>query len=201
MYSPKVGERSAIDEFLQSLRATIASRSPSSLTTFWVAQWPTVHRHRQTGASAQGGSGWAGGNLTRIPRPVTSWSATAIAWTGRLLGSPHPYPTMCRLWVACSSVGSRVARRLPGRPLRCWSGLSVGRRGSGRPPPWCPQGGLLPQGTCWTLWQIGGDCNAIAGALATGACLSSPVPGPRGSRGRTCRTLPRAGSVSASRIG
>ena len=45
-------------------------------------------------------------------------------------------------WVARSSVGSRVARHLPGRhslvaarPLRCRPGLSVGRRGSGRPPP------------------------------------------------------------------
>ena len=45
-------------------------------------------------------------------------------------------------WVARSSVGSRVARRLPGRhslvaarPLHCRPGLSVGRRGSGRPPP------------------------------------------------------------------
>ena len=63
-------------------------------------------------------------------------------------------------WVARSSVGSRVARRLPGRhssvtasPLRCRTGLSVGRRGSGRAAPWCPQGGLLPAGTCWTRLQ------------------------------------------------
>ena len=53
-------------------------------------------------------------------------------------------------WVARSSVDSRIARGLPGRhssvtasPLRCRTGLSVGRRGSGRPPPWCPQGGLF----------------------------------------------------------
>ena len=86
-------------------------------------------------------------------------------------GALCPYPTICRLWVACPSVGGQVARRLPGRhssvtasPLRCRTGLSVGRRGMGRPPPWCPQGGLLPAGTRWTLWQTGGDCNAIAGA-------------------------------------
>ena len=55
-----------------------------------------------------------------------------------------------------SSVGSRVARRLPGRhslvaASRCAAGLDfVGRSTSGRPPPWCPQGGLLPASTCWT---------------------------------------------------
>ena len=56
---------------------------------------------------------------------------------------------------------------------------------------------------CWTLWQSGGDCNAMAGAWAARACsrLSSPSPGPRGSRGHTCRTLPRASSVGASRDG
>ena len=26
--------------------------------------------------------GWAGGNLTPLPRPVLSWRATALAWTG-----------------------------------------------------------------------------------------------------------------------
>ena len=47
----------------------------------------------------------------------------------------------------------------------------MGRRGSGRPPPWCPQGGFLPASTYWTLWQTGGDCNAIAGDRRLG-----PVP-------------------------
>ena len=39
---------------------------------------------------------------------------------------------------------------------------------------------------------------AIAGAQGTGACsrLTRPVPGPRGGRGHTCRTPPRACSVS-----
>ena len=45
------------------------------------------------------------------------------------------------------------------------------------------------------------DCRwslAIAGVQGTGACsrLSPPVPGPRGGRGHTCRTPPRACSVS-----
>ena len=60
-----------------------------------------------------------------------------------------PYPTICRQRVARSSAGGQVARRLPGRhssvtasPLRSRTALLVGRRGSGRPPPWCPQGGL-----------------------------------------------------------
>ena len=75
----------------------------------------------------------------------------------------------------------------------------MGRRGSGRPPPWCPQGGLLPAGTCWTLladwWGLQRHCGGIGGRGLFGPQLT------RGSRGHTCRTLPRAGSVSASRIG
>ena len=108
----------------------------------------------------------------RIPPSAVSGSPAPCGWSGR------PSPSWSPL------LGGR-------QPLRCQSGLSVGRSTSGRPPPWCPQGGLLPAGTCWTLWHIGGDCNAIAGAQAAGACsrLSSPIPGPRGSRGHTCRTL------------
>ena len=88
-----------------------------------------------------------------------------------LSGALCPYPTIRRLWVARSSVGSRVARRLPGRhssvaASRCAAGLdflwgAVPRedRHLG-----VLQGGLLPTGTGWKLWQIGGDCNAFAGA-------------------------------------
>ena len=116
--------------------------------------------------------GWAGGSASlSSPDPYHRGVRQRSPGRAPLLGSPHPYPTICRLWVACSSSSSQVARRLPGShssvaasPLRCQSGLSVGRSTSGRPPPWCPQGGLLPAGTCWTLWQTGGDCNAIAGA-------------------------------------
>ena len=70
----------------------------------------------------------------------------------------HRHPLSSSRWVACSSSGSQVARRLPGRhssvaASRCAAGLDfVFRRStSGRPPPWCPQGGLLPAGSCWTL--------------------------------------------------
>ena len=80
-------------------------------------------------------------------------AATARNWlhkvgvTQRLCAAPSwrprsHVPTHCSvhaLWVARSSVGSRVARRLPGRhssvaarPLRCRSGLSVGRSRLGK---------------------------------------------------------------------
>ena len=131
--------------------------------------------------------GWARVNLTRLPWPVSSWSATTHVWTSATFGCTvriHHLPSLGRQPPA----GGQVAHRLPGRHssvtaslLRCWTGLSVGRRGSGRPPPWCPQGGLLPAGTCWTLRQTGGDCNAGVGHRR---------------RGHTCRTLPWAGSVS-----
>ena len=80
----------------------------------------------------------------RIPPSAVSGSPAPCGWSGR------PSPSWSPL------LGGR-------QPLRCRSGLSVGRSTSGRPPPWCPQGGLLPAGTRWTLWQTGGDCNAIAG--------------------------------------
>ena len=51
----------------------------------------------------------------------------------------HCHPLSSSHWVACSSplLGGR-------QPLRCRSGLSVRRSSLERPPPWCPQGGLLP---------------------------------------------------------
>ena len=49
-----------------------------------------------------------------------------------------------------------------------------------------------------SLCRDGAWSLAIAGASGTGACsrLSPPVLGPRGGRGHTCRTPPRACSVS-----
>ena len=72
--------------------------------------------------------GWAGGNLTRLPRPVSSWRTTALAWTGpssRVASSvSHYLPPLGRLPPA----GGQVARRLPGRhssvaASRCAAGL------------------------------------------------------------------------------
>ena len=117
---------------------------------------------------------WSRGNLTRLPRPVSSWSCTAIAWTsdlfGRTLSVFHHLSSLGRLF----SVGGQVARRLPGRhssvaasPLRCRTGLSVWRRASGRPPPWCPQGGLLPSrhmlDTLADWWGLQRHCGSIGG--------------------------------------
>ena len=87
-----------------------------------------LQTRRRKGASAQGGRGRARGNLTRLPRPVTSWSATPRAWRGSSFGSPRPYPTICRHWVASplrvvrSPVVFLVATlRWP--PVRCAAGL------------------------------------------------------------------------------
>ena len=133
-----------------------------------------LQTRRSEGTSAQGGRGWAGSNFTRLPRPVSSWRATALAWTAPPLGSPHPYPTICRLWVACSSVGGQVARRLPGRhssvtasPLRCRTGLSVGRRGTGRPPPLVPSRWSFARrhslDTLADWWGLQRHCGGIGG--------------------------------------
>ena len=78
--------------------------------------------------------------------PVSSWSVTALAWTGptsRVASSvSHHLPPLGRLLPA----NGHLARRLPARhssvaasPLRCRTGLAVGRSTSGRPPSWCPQ--------------------------------------------------------------
>ena len=67
-------------------------------------------------------------------------------------------------------------------PNGCW--LSAGLRSS--------EGVAACSLDC--VWSL-----AIAGAQGTGSCsrLSPPVPGPRGSRGHTCRTPPR-GACSVS---
>ena len=74
------------------------------------------------------------------------------SYTAPVRGRGHTQPHTALFRTSGSSVGSQVARRLPGRhssaaasPLRCRTGLFSGRRGSGRPPPgvlrWssCPQ--------------------------------------------------------------
>ena len=111
--------------------------------------------------------GWSGGGAS-----LSSPARRTSALFGRTLSVSNHLPSLGRLplRVVRSLVVFLVATpRWP--PVRCAAGLVflVGRRGPGRPPPWCPHGGLLPAGTCWTLWQIGGDSNAIAAPQAAGA--------------------------------
>ena len=184
----------------------------ASQTRLRVADRKVASRRRQAWRAGSGkrevrslGRGWARSNLTRLPRPVSSWSATALAWMGpssRVASSvSHHLPSLGRLLPA----GGQVPRRLPGRhssvaasPLRCRTGLSVGRRGSGRPKPWCPQGGLLPAGTKGHVGRVVGTATPLRGHRRPGpvrasAHLSQVLVGAGG-------TLPRASSVSASRI-
>ena len=83
----------------------------------------------------------AGPGVTLLGFPDPYHRGVRLRSPGRapLLGSPRPYPTICRLWVARSSVGSRVARRLPFRhssvtasPLRCQTGLCCGAQRLGK---------------------------------------------------------------------
>ena len=117
-------------------------------------------REMQKNRNPTGAGRWV--CLTQPPPPATGCvtvkfhSVCAPRLFEAAVARTHTLLFLAR-WVARSSVGSRVARRLPGRhplvaarPLRCWPTLSVVRRGSGRPPHWWPQGGLLPAGTCWT---------------------------------------------------
>ena len=85
---------------------------------------------RRKGTSAQGGRGLARGNLTRLPRPVSSWRATAFAWTGpssRVASSvSHHLPPLGRLppaWVVRSPVAFLVAtpRWTPAAALPVWT--------------------------------------------------------------------------------
>ena len=70
------------------------------------------------------------GNLTRLPRPVSSWRATALAWTGpssRVASSvSHHLPPLGRLppaWVVTSPVAFLVAtpRWPPAAALPVWT--------------------------------------------------------------------------------
>ena len=60
---------------------------------------------------------------------------------------------------------------------------------------------FCPQAHAGHFGRLAGTATPLRAHRRPGACsrLSSPIPGPRGSRGHTCRTLPRACSVSASR--
>ena len=94
-----------------------------------------------------------------------------------------------------------------------WCRRDRATTGADQTPGLCPVTLSQRAASCWPLAGLRGgvvvrslDCvwsSAIAGVQGAGECsrLSSPIPGPRGSRGHTCRTLPRAGSVSASRSG
>ena len=92
--------------------------------------------------------------LTQQPPPVTG-CVLAELHSACVPQSGHTYPHTALfscLWVACSSSGSRVARRLPGRhslvaASRCAAGLDflwaqyLGKAATG---------GLMPAGSCWT---------------------------------------------------
>ena len=95
-------------------------------------------------------------------------------------GSPRPYPTICRLWVARSSSGSRVARRLPGRhslvvagPLRCGLVFVAGRRTSGRPPPWCLKVVFCPQAHAGHFGGLVGTATPLRGIDGPGPVRAS----------------------------
>ena len=120
--------------------------------------------------------GWAGGNLTRLPRPVSSWRATALAWTGpssRVASSvSHHLPPLGRLppaRVVRSPVAFLVAtpRWPPAAALPVWT--FCGAQPAGRPPPWCPQGGFCPQAQSAALdtladwWGLQRHCGGIGG--------------------------------------
>ena len=73
---------------------------------------------------------------------VRKQSSTTTGADWRWLWRDTVVPLSSCHWVACSSSGSQVARRLPGRhssvaasPLRCRTGLSVGRHCSSPPGP------------------------------------------------------------------
>ena len=122
---------------------------------------------------------------------------------GPSFGSLGPYPATCRLWVACflrvvrSPVVFLVTTHQVAASLAALPDWSCGgAQYLGKTATWCPQVVFSPQAQAWTRWQIGGDCNAIVrciGGRGSVSRLSSPIPGPRGSRGHTCRTLPRTG--------
>ena len=151
--------------------------------------------------------GWARGNLTRLPRPVSPWSATALAGTsahfGRALSVSHHLPSLGRLplRVVRSSVAFLVTTlRWP--PVRCvarlvfvWGAVPPEDRHLGAlKVVFCPQAhaGHFRE-------QIGGDCNAIVGAWAAGACSrSSPIQGRRGSWGHLPYTPTSQTSGTAS---
>ena len=202
-------------DHLHCVRRTINSRQPR--TTFGSALWQRAENDHRV-RDARRARSWRhvtseeagpGGNFTRLPRPVSSWRATALAWTGALFGrSPsvsHHLPSLGRLplrgWSGRPSssrsplFGDRQSAALPD-----WS--FCGAQGNGKTATLVPSRVVFcPQALAGHFGRLVGTATPLRVYRRPGACsrLSSPIPGPRGSRGHTCRTLPRAGSVSASR--
>ena len=86
----------------------------------------------------------------RIPPSAISGSLAPCGWSGRPSSSWSPL------------FGGRQSAALPD-----WS--CCGAQYLGKAATWCLQVVFCPQAQAWTRWQIGGDCNAIEGAQATGA--------------------------------
>ena len=112
----------------------VHSGSVPMMTTASIVRWPS-RRHqawRVEGEKLETRNlrrGWAGSSAS-LSSPARRIMETHNDRLDRCLLSRAlcPYPTICRLWVAHSSVGSRVARRLPGRhssvaASRCAAGL------------------------------------------------------------------------------
>ena len=98
--------------------------------------------------------GWVGGDLTRFPRPISSWRSTAIVWMapypGRPIRSTLQHSFLC-LWVARTFqvAGSPVADSTPPLrpPDRCAACLDLTRAQSARVSRHLVHtGGLLPAG-------------------------------------------------------
>ena len=138
------------------------SGSVPMMTTASIVRWPS-RRHqacRVEGEKLETRNlrrGWAGSSasLSSPARKIVENDNDRLdrCSLGCTLSVSHHPPSLGRLPPA----DGQVARRLPGRhssvtasPLRCRTGLSVGRRGTGRPLPWCPQVVFLPASTCWT---------------------------------------------------
>ena len=110
--------------------------------------------------------GWAGG------------SASSQPVFGRTLSVSHHLPSLGRFPL---SLGNRPSSgrhsSVAASPLRCRTGLAVGRRGSGRPPPGVLRWSFCPQAQAWTLVSWCGLQYRRPGPVRASAHLSRVLVG------------------------
>ena len=108
-----------------SILATRQSRvelaTSAGISTFWTCNGLFRRgevKERQCKVDAAG----PGVTLLGFPDPYHRGERQRSPGRAPPLGSPHPYPTICRLWVACP------VRGWSGRPSPSWSPLLGGRQ-------------------------------------------------------------------------
>ena len=175
----------------------LLTSKPSGLTTVMACSLGCadafVHRQRGGKPSGRRQSAWSSQSAARSVGDSHSRAYTNVyhdRCRAEVAVAKHRHPLSSCLWVACSSAGGQVARRLPGRhssvaASRCAAGLDFLW---GAVPREDRHLGALkvvfcPKAQAGNFGRLVGTATPLRGHRRPGACsrLNSPIPGPCGS--------------------